>query len=272
MAGIPVYPLRGRGGGWRLVGGARTDLSGLNAEEVRALFLVAGSAAAATPELRAALRKLVRALPEPFRKGAEASAASLLVDPGGWGQSGAPRRPRHLDALQSACVDGVRVRLGYSDRSERRTERVVDPLGVALKGTAWYLVAGTDEGLRSFRISRVRSVNPTAEPVVRPEGFDLAGAWRSIVEQVDHLRFPVAVTILVDPSVVEVLRWLFEGHVEIGNSSENGRIYLTLRGRRIDIVVAQLTGFGRQVEIVSPDDARSQAAQIGRELVDLYRS
>jgi predicted DNA-binding transcriptional regulator YafY len=54
-AGIPVYAERGRTGGWRLLGGARTDLSGLNAAEARALFLVAGPAAAATPELKAAL-------------------------------------------------------------------------------------------------------------------------------------------------------------------------------------------------------------------------
>src|SRR5436309_14685987 len=81
-AGIPVYPQPGRGGGWALVGGARTDLSGLKADEVRALFTVAGPAAAATPELKAALRKLVRALPEPFRAGAETVAASLVVDPG----------------------------------------------------------------------------------------------------------------------------------------------------------------------------------------------
>ena len=67
MAGLPVYSERGRTGGWRLLGGARTDLSGLTAQEARALFLVAGPASAATPELKAALRKLVRALPEPFR-------------------------------------------------------------------------------------------------------------------------------------------------------------------------------------------------------------
>lgn len=61
-AGIPVYASRGRGG-WELLGGARTDLSGLSADEARALFTVAGPSAAASPELKAALRKLVRALP-----------------------------------------------------------------------------------------------------------------------------------------------------------------------------------------------------------------
>ncbi|HEY2702203.1 MAG TPA: HTH domain-containing protein, partial [Candidatus Dormibacteraeota bacterium] len=45
-AGVPVYAQRGRGGGWQLIEGYRTDLTGLTEEEARALFLVAGPAAA----------------------------------------------------------------------------------------------------------------------------------------------------------------------------------------------------------------------------------
>src|SRR5580765_2214549 len=73
MAGLPLYSRHGRGGGWQLAGGCRTDLSGLTAAEARALFLVAGPSSSATPEVKAALRKLVRALPETFRSDAEAA-------------------------------------------------------------------------------------------------------------------------------------------------------------------------------------------------------
>src|SRR5256885_7840072 len=58
-AGVPVYPQAGRGGGWSLVGGARTDLTGLTAREAQALFLLAGPAASISPAVRSALRKLV---------------------------------------------------------------------------------------------------------------------------------------------------------------------------------------------------------------------
>src|SRR5436305_3606012 len=77
LAGLPIYSVQGRGGGWRLAGGGRTDLSGLSSAEARALFLVAGPSSTATPEVRAALRKLVRALPEGFRAEAEAASAAL---------------------------------------------------------------------------------------------------------------------------------------------------------------------------------------------------
>src|SRR4051795_9693639 len=86
VAGLPIYSRQGRNGGWQLLGGARTDLSGLNAAEARALFLVAGPSSTATPDVKAALRKLVRALPESFRTRAEAAATAVVVDPTGWDQ------------------------------------------------------------------------------------------------------------------------------------------------------------------------------------------
>ena len=81
VAGLPIYSRQGRNGGWQLAGGGRTDLSGLTASEARALFLVAGPSSAATPEVKAALRKLVRALPEPFRDHAEAASTAVVIDP-----------------------------------------------------------------------------------------------------------------------------------------------------------------------------------------------
>jgi predicted DNA-binding transcriptional regulator YafY len=184
MAGIPVYSQAGRGGGWSLVGGARTDLSGLTAAEARTLFLVAGPSAAATPQVKAALRKLVRALPEPFRAEAEAAASAIVLDPSSWDRTDAPT-PVFLDDLQRAVVEGVQVRLSYVDRERRETERVVHPLGLVAKASVWYLVAGTEAGQRTFRVSRVRGVTPTGEPVERPDGFDLAATWEEIKESLE---------------------------------------------------------------------------------------
>ncbi|MGH3545431.1 MAG: helix-turn-helix transcriptional regulator, partial [Mycobacteriales bacterium] len=85
-AGIPVYPQPGRGGGWSLLGGARTDLSGLTATEAQALFLLVGPAASTAPKVKSALRKLVRALPDTFRTDAEAAVNAVVIDPARWGE------------------------------------------------------------------------------------------------------------------------------------------------------------------------------------------
>src|SRR5687768_4942763 len=170
VAGIPVYAQPGRGGGWSLLGGARTDLSGLTAAEARTLFLVAGPSSTLAPEAKAALRKLVQALPGTFRAEAEAAASAVVIDPAAWGGRVAAKPP-HLDALQRAVIEGVQVRLGYADRAGRESERIVHPLGLVEKDAVWYLIANTEAGLRTFRVWRVRSVTLTREPLVRPEGF-----------------------------------------------------------------------------------------------------
>src|SRR4051794_6180764 len=271
IAGIPVYPQPGRGGGWSLLGGARTDLSGLKADEVRALFTVAGPAAAATPELKAALRKLIRALPEPFRAGAETVAASVVIDPGGWGQRRQPYRPPMLDPLQEAVAAGEQVRLGYADRAGNATTRVAHPLGLAMKGTVWYLVAGTDAGLRTFRVGRVTSVERTGEPAERPQGFDLEATWREIAARVDELRTPYRVEAVVEVDVLPILRWIFERQlVETGDAQPDGRVAVTIGGHRLEQVAGQLAAFGNQVEVTGPAEARHHLARLGRELVAAY--
>jgi predicted DNA-binding transcriptional regulator YafY len=270
LAGLPIYSRPGRNGGWELLGGARTDLSGLTAAEARALFLVAGPAAA-TPELKAALRKLVRALPEPFRPGAEAVASAVVVDPRGWGESGTTRPPpAHLDALQHAVIEGEQVDLGYVARDRAATNRRVHPLGLAAKGSVWYLVANTDAGLRTFRVDRVASVARTGEAVVRPEAFDLSEAWRLITEKVDELRTPVRARVAVVPDAVPLLRWIFGTEVRVGPARADGRIDADVAGHDEFAVAAQLAGFGAAVEVFDPEGVRIELARIAHELGTIY--
>src|SRR5690349_14883291 len=208
IAGIPVYSQPGRGGGWELIGGARTDLSGLTAAEARTLFLVAGPSSAVTPQAKAALRKLVRALPETFRAEAEKAASAIVLDPAHWGRK-APTTPPHLEALQRAVIASVQIRLGYTDARGAATERIVHPLGLVSKGTTWYLVGDTDAGRRTFRVWRVRAVELLDEPAVRPKDFDLQRAWEEIVATLDDRRGMQYIRALADPAAMRWLRGQF---------------------------------------------------------------
>ena len=269
MAGIPVYSQPGKGGGWQLIGGARTDLTGLTAAEARTLFLVAGPSAAVTPDARAALRKLVKALPETFRADAEAAASAVVLDAAHWGTT-APPPPRHLDVLQQAVIEGVQVRLGYTDRRRASTERVVHPLGLVAKGSTWYLVADTDSGLRTFRLGRISSVAMTTEPVVRPDDFDLAEAWESVVAAVEEQRRSVRTTIRV---AAETVRWLggqFGTDLVVQRVLPDGRVEVELGGPHPAFMAERLAGWGHRIEVVGPPEVRDHLARIGRELVAAY--
>ncbi len=271
LAGVPVYSQPGRGGGWSLVGGARTDLSGLTADEARTLFLVAGPSSSATPEVKAALRKLVRALPETFRAGAEAAASAVVLDPASWDRT-SPPPPIHLDALQRAVVDGVQVRLGYAARDGAKTERVVHPLGLVAKGSVWYLVAGTDAGQRTFRVNRVRSMTPTDDPVERPPGFDLAETWQAIVATLDEQRTPVRVVVVAERDVIWLLRTLFGTRLTVGDDTGDGQLEVEIRGHEVDSVASELAGLGARIEVVEPAEVRERLATIGAELTRRYGS
>jgi predicted DNA-binding transcriptional regulator YafY len=269
IAGIPVYSQAGRGGGWSLIGGARTDLSGLTADEARTLFMVAGPSSTATPEAKAALRKLVHALPETFRAEAEAAASAVVLDPAEWG--GTPRpRPAHLDELQRAVVDGIQVRLGYADRARNETVRTVHPLGLVDKGSVWYLVAGTDAGMRTFRVSRVRSVDRTSDPVVRPADFDLAETWRSVVETMEELRTSVRATVRVDRWASYGLRAQFGTTAVVTRELDNDRVEVEIGAPSATMIAERIAGWGDHAEVVEPEEVRAELTRIGRALVDQY--
>jgi predicted DNA-binding transcriptional regulator YafY len=266
MAGVPVYSQAGRGGGWSLVGGARTDLSGLNAAEARALFLLAGPSSQATPQVKAALRKLVRALPETMRADAEAAATAIVIDPSTWDRT-PMREPDHLPALQQAIVDAKQVRILYATSDSTRT---VHPLGLVVKGKLWYLIAGTESGQRTFRVDRVRSVEITDEALVRPPGFDLSEAWSAVVETVDAKRAPYEAIAHVEAHAVEWLRRAWGTRAHPGRTLPDGRVEVRLRGYSAPQVAAEVAGFGSQVEVVSPEEVRTHLARIGAELTSRY--
>lgn len=270
-AGVPVYPQPGRGGGWSLVGGARTDLTGLTAPEVRALFLLTGPAAGATPEVRSALRKLVRALPGTFRADAEAAADAVVIDPARWGGVDRPR-PHLVDTLQAAVVNRRKVRLDYTGRTRERSRRLVDPWGVVDKDDIWYLVAGTEHGRRTFRVDRIADAVLTDQPADRPADFDLAKAWEQVVGEVEEKRSGVSATVLTDQRNVSVLRGQFGRHCVVEGEEADGRVRLRLSAHLARSIAERIAGWGAAVEVVDAPAVRTELGRIGAELTARYES
>lgn len=265
MAGVPVYSQAGRGGGWSLIGGARTDLSGLTGAEARALFLLAGPSAQATPPVKAALRKLVRALPETMRAEAEAAASAVIIDAESWDYARTPP-PANLEALQQAVVDAKQIELVYAGRGQDVSTRVVSPLGLVRKGALWYLVANTRSGLRTFRVDRVHRLAATAEPVDRPDSFDLAAHWKTVVAELDERRAPLLVKVRVRPHAIEWLRGVAGKRMTLGAESD-GWVGAELRMYVPEQAASELAGFGDALEILEPDEVRAHLVRIGEALV-----
>ncbi len=268
-AGLPVYAQPGRGGGWSLLGGARTDLSGLTAAEARALFLLAGPGASVAPEARTALRKLVRALPETFRAEAQAAASAVILDATRWGGTALPSQP-HLDSLQQSIIERRQVRLDYIDRRRHESTRTVHPLGLVRKGSAWYLVAGTDNGQRTFQAARIRSVVVLDERAGRPAGFDLAQTWASTVAAVEQNRRRVRALVRVPAYALGPLRERWGTDLTVLSETEDRYVLIELAAAMPEMIAEQLAGWGAQVDVISPDVVRERLGRIGAELAERY--
>jgi predicted DNA-binding transcriptional regulator YafY len=275
VAGVPVYAQRGRGGGWSLIGGYRTDLSGLSEEEARALFMVAGPAAAAgldlAPAARSALRKLLAALPAHYRPAVERVRSGVHVDPARWWQS--PDQPVHLHVLRDALSAGTRLWLRYDHGAGPDNRRLIDPHGLVQKAGVWYLLATTRGELRTFRVSRIHSVSTAPGASRRPAGFDVAAAWEQSRAAFEQQRGDlVVVTVRVRDEWMRVCRNALSTHLD-GHAEacdRPGWTGLRLRFRGIHAAAAALAGFGDDVEVVSPDDVRERLEDLGRRLTGLY--
>src|SRR5205814_5195481 len=159
----------------RLAGGYRTRLTGLNADEAEALF-VGGPAAelGLGEELAAARLKVLAAMPSELQERATRAARLFHLDTRGWFRAG--DRVPHLPAIAEAVWHRRRVRLRYRE-GPRTVQRTIDPLGLVLKGGAWYLVARRSGGMRDYRVSRVAGVRALEQRCEPPAGFELAAFW-----------------------------------------------------------------------------------------------
>jgi predicted DNA-binding transcriptional regulator YafY len=207
-AGVPVYAERGRHGGFALLPGFQTELTGLNHDEALAL-LVAGSRRGAQvfglgSALASAMLKVVDALPESYRDTAAGVAERLLVDP-------------ETDLLSRRLVDeevpdsvvaevrravfaGHKLRIHYAAVDQTPKWRTVDPIGLVTVRDQGYLLATRSGADRTYRLSRILAAQQLDEPAQRPDRVDLGRAWQERSTQFRTGGDQVTVLVRVDPA------------------------------------------------------------------------
>lgn len=267
-AGVPVYPQQGRGGGWQLVGGARTDLTGLTAGEAEALLALVGRSASADPQAASAVRKVVRALPATFREVAEASAAAVVVDPGRWGAD-RDAAPGPLATMRAAVVHRRTVRLAYRSRQGAASTREVDPLGLVDKDGTWYLLARTPDGRRTFRVDRVTDATPTGATFEPPSDLDLADEWTATVAAVEAHRSAVRARVRAPSGLLPVLRSHFGTYLD-DVDDDGSHVRASVGAHSVTGLAEQLAGWALHVEVLGPPEVGAELARIGAALVERH--
>ncbi|KMS67000.1 transcriptional regulator [Streptomyces viridochromogenes] len=278
-AGVPVYADRGRAGGYRLIGGYRTRLTGLARSEAEALFLSGVPGALREMGLEdaasAARLKVSAALVPSVRDASRSAAQRFHLDAPNWFKE--PKTPELLPAVADAVWDDRRIVARYR-RGESEVERQLEPYGLVLKAGVWYLcarVAGRGS-YRVYRLEHFTAVDPGAERFERDDDFDLPGFWDERAEQFARSLLRTEVVVRVSPYGVRQLPHTVDPQsareaVRAADAPDgDGWVTLTLPVESEEVAHAQLAALGPEVEVLAPVELRERFARDAIRLAALY--
>ncbi|MGA4545230.1 helix-turn-helix transcriptional regulator [Uniformispora flossi] len=269
-AGVPVYAERGRAGGYRLVDGYRTRLTGLERPEAEVLFLaglpgplrdmgLAGQALAARLKVAAALGDAPAAATQRFH-----------LDAPAWFREA--DTPPLLGAVSRAVWEDRVLRGGYGGR-----ERRLEPYGLVLKAGQWYVAARGPSGrMASYRVDRFTSAEVGGEKFARDPEFDLPGYWEEASRDFARSMLREKARVRLSPIAVAHLAVLLEATAAAdalataGEPDAEGWVTVTLPVESWEIGYFEILRFGPEAEVLDPPHLRDRVAEATRRAAALY--
>ncbi|MBV7541476.1 YafY family protein [Acidovorax sp. sic0104] len=279
-AGVPIYAERGRHGGFALLPGWKTTLTGLTPSEAQAVFLSGLPGPAQQlglgDEVEGARLKLLSALPAAWREDAQRVSTRLHLDPVDWYRESDPTP--HLATVAAAVWNGRQISMRYESWADT-VQRTVSPLGLVLKAGAWYLVAlpaapaRGEGGPRTYRVSNILAAQALEAAVRRPARFDLPAYWAESIRRFESALYTGEAVLLATPAGLKGLRMLSSAVARAvavaaaapASRRQDGRVAVTVPIESVEHACGQFMRLSPQVEVVRP-------AALRRALVERLRS
>ena len=275
-AGVPVYADRGRAGGFQLLDGYRTRLTGLTPIEAEALLLSGLPGPAADLGLGEAMAtaqlKLLAALPSERRDAAARIASRFHLDPVGWFRAAESKEV--LPTLAASVWNAHKIRIRY-ESWVAVVDRDLDPLGLVLKAGVWYLVAQAGGTPRTYRVSAIRALDVTADRFIRPPDFDLAAYWTGWVRDFEAGIYRGEATLRLSPRGMRRLAALapavgaMAARTAVG-CDDAGWNRVTIPIESIEHAAGEVLKLGAEAEVLAPIELRRRLAEIAAALDGLY--
>jgi predicted DNA-binding transcriptional regulator YafY len=272
-AGIPVYGDKGPGGGFQLLDGYRTRLTGLATDEAEAMLLIGLPGEARALGLgNAATRarnKLLAALPQAASAEANRIAGCFHLDTGDWYRIARPTP--FLAPIARATLDGRKIAMTYQSW-RALADWVVQPWGLVLKAGAWYLAADARGKTRIFSIADVQAVEVLADRFERPADFDLEDWWGQSTRAFEARLRPGLARLRASPLGLQRLRMLGAFAADAVKQADppdaSGWRALDLPLESISSAAPILLGIGPEIDILDPPDLRAAVAELALQVAD----
>jgi len=280
-SGVPVYADRGPAGGYRLLDGYRTRLTGLTSDEADSLFLAGMPGPAAElglgADLTTAQLKLRAALPPELDERSRRIQERFHLDAPGWFRDAEP--VPYLAAAAEAVWRRRVLRVHYR-RWRGEVHRDLHALGLVLKGGIWYLVARGEAGpeedtIRSYRVARILAADVLGDGFERPAGFDLAAYWQESARTMEAARFRGEAELLLTERGLRLLPMKFGAVGAVaaagaGPPDDRGRARVVLPVESLPVAVDDMLRLGTDAEVLGPPELRAAVARAVTELAERY--
>jgi predicted DNA-binding transcriptional regulator YafY len=277
-AGVPVTSEPGHGGGYGLVEDYRTQLTGLNKDELRALMTLGSFAPLSdlgmSDSLRAALIKISAALPASSLPEDQRIRQCFHFD-STWWQQGSTWSP-HLQILQDALWQDRKVQITYRTYEYFQISHCVSPYGLVVKAGRWYLVYARQGAIFVHRVSELLDIKLTQEKFSHPAGFDLVDFWRGWCHDYESILTDFIVTLRVNPDFLPHLRNALGSQVDrniLGSTQpdEEGWVMLEVSFENFEAARDRILGFGSGVRVVAPQALKLSVQDYAEQIVKLYQ-
>jgi predicted DNA-binding transcriptional regulator YafY len=280
-SGVPIYADRGPAGGYQLLDGYRTRLTGLTGDEAGSLSLAGMPGPAAElglgSVLAAAELKLRAALPGDLAQRADRVRERFHLDAPGWFRASEPTP--HLATVAEAVWGERRLDVRYLRwKQPREVTRTLSPLGVVLKAGRWYLVAQSGDRTTAYRVAAVLAAVQLDEPVVRPAGFDLAAFWRDWTDRYESSVYTAEAQVRMTPDALERMAYVFPpemsrvARASAGVPAADGRVLTVVPIESVRHGHIELLKLGADAEVLGPPELRACFADTARGLAATYLS
>lgn len=275
-AGVPVYGDRGPGGGFQLLDGYRTQLTGLSADEAEAMAMIGLPGPASELGIGAATsaahHKLIAALPGDGGALADRMATRFHLDAVDWYRGG--ESLPHLPAIARAVLDQRTLSMRY-DSWQGARDWTVDPLGFVLKAGIWYLVACGGDKARIFRIANIGALAISTTSFDRPADFHLAHWWQTEQARFEGELFATHATVRASPDGCKRLAAQSprgaEAVAAAGAAAADGWRAMAMMVEDSDHGARDMLALGTEVEVVAPASFRRRIAALAAQIAARHR-
>ncbi|MBS4221137.1 YafY family transcriptional regulator [Bacillus sp. FJAT-49711] len=275
--GVPVLAERGKNGGWSLLEGFQTTLTGLKEPEIHALLVSPSTAllddlgmASTSNEAR---NKLIASLPSIYRENAREVWNRIHIDTTSWRRQ--KEKTVSFEILKKAIWKEHKITIVYERADGKTDERIVNPLGLVAKGDLWYFIASKENGdIRNYRVSRIHNAELLNGTFKRPKDFDLAEYWESstknFLNQLSSYEVLVEVMHSILPRITFTGR--FARVIEVGNRVGKDWIPVKLAFDTEEEAKGYILGFADQIRVIEPKELRKRILEMAESTVTFYKN